>query len=351
MSDLLRRTLGEQIAIETVLAGGLWRDPRRPQPARERAPQPRGQRARRDAGGRPADHRDRQHRTSTRRYAARQDEVVPGQYVMLAVTDTGIGMSPRGRWPGRSSRSSPPRTSARAPGSASARSMASSSSRGGHVKIYSELGEGTTVKIYLPRLRGDGRAAEPAEEADAPRRGRRPRDDPGRRGRRRRARAFSADPARARLPRARGGRRPGRARSSSTRQPEIALLFTDVGLPGGMNGRAARRGARAGAPGPQGAVHDRLRAQRHRPRRPPRPRRRADHQAVHARPALAAKLRDMLDARAAPPLRPAGRGRGAGAHARRRVRSSELGFRVEDGGLGDRGARQAAAARRRGSMR
>ena len=35
MSELLRRTLGEQIAIETVLAGGLWRVARRSQPARE----------------------------------------------------------------------------------------------------------------------------------------------------------------------------------------------------------------------------------------------------------------------------------------------------------------------------
>ena len=59
------RTLGEQITVETVLGGGLWRDPRRSEPARERHPQPRGQRARRHAGRRQADHRDGQHAIST----------------------------------------------------------------------------------------------------------------------------------------------------------------------------------------------------------------------------------------------------------------------------------------------
>ena len=79
-------------------------------------------------------------------------EVPPGQYVMVAVTDTGGGMA---RQVGaRSSRSSPPSRSARAPAWASAWSTASSSSRGGHVKIYSELGEGTTIKLYFPRRSG-----------------------------------------------------------------------------------------------------------------------------------------------------------------------------------------------------
>ena len=50
--------------------------------------------------------------------------------------------------------------SARAPGSASARSTASSARSAGHVRIYSELGEGTTVKIYLPRYTGDEDATE-----------------------------------------------------------------------------------------------------------------------------------------------------------------------------------------------
>ena len=60
MSDLLRRTLGEQIAIETVLAGGLWRVLADPNQLEIAHPQPRRQRARRHAGRRQAHDRDRQ---------------------------------------------------------------------------------------------------------------------------------------------------------------------------------------------------------------------------------------------------------------------------------------------------
>ena len=58
--ELLRRTLGEAMSLETVLAGGLWRTYADRQPARERAAQSRRQRARRHAGGRQAHDRDRE---------------------------------------------------------------------------------------------------------------------------------------------------------------------------------------------------------------------------------------------------------------------------------------------------
>ena len=58
--EFLRRTLGEAVSLETVLAGGLWRARRRPQPARERAAQSRAQCARRHAGRRQGDDRNRQ---------------------------------------------------------------------------------------------------------------------------------------------------------------------------------------------------------------------------------------------------------------------------------------------------
>ena len=93
MSDLLRRTLGEQITVETVLSGGVWRahaDPNQLELAiinlavNARDAMPNGGKLTLETAN---VHLDEQ-------YAARQAEVVPGQYVMLAITDTGTGMTP-----------------------------------------------------------------------------------------------------------------------------------------------------------------------------------------------------------------------------------------------------------------
>jgi signal transduction histidine kinase len=93
MSDLLRRTLGESVAVETVLAGGLWRahaDPNQLEVAilnlavnaRDAMP----------GGGKLTIETANVHLDE--RYATSQIEVLPGQYVMLAVTDNGTGMPP-----------------------------------------------------------------------------------------------------------------------------------------------------------------------------------------------------------------------------------------------------------------
>ena len=95
MSDLLRRTLGEQIAIETVLAGGLWRahvDPNQLEVAilnlavNARDAMPDGGKLTIETANAYLDEG----------YAAAQAEVVPGQYVVICVTDTGIGMTQGG---------------------------------------------------------------------------------------------------------------------------------------------------------------------------------------------------------------------------------------------------------------
>ena len=147
---------------------------------------------------------------------------------------------------------------------------------GGHVKIYSEAGQGTTVKLYLPRLhRTTPTSAEP-DQRRAPRRAAPTRetilvvedDDDVRAYSTRRSCASWAIPC-SRPP-------PGAAALQLLeRHPEIELLFTDVGLPGGMNGRQLADAARKLPARPQGAVHHRLCAQRHRARGPARSRRRS----------------------------------------------------------------------------
>ena len=92
MSEMLRRTLGEAIRIETVLAGGLWRihaDPNELENAllnlavnaRDAMPE----------GGKLTIETANAHLDD--RYVAAHPEVPAGQYVMLAVTDTGVGMT------------------------------------------------------------------------------------------------------------------------------------------------------------------------------------------------------------------------------------------------------------------
>ena len=79
----------------------------------------------------------------------RYPEVTPGNYILLAVTDTGAGMTPEVcRAP--SSRSSRPRRSGRGSGLGLSMVYGFLKQSNGHVSIYSEVGLGTTVRLYLP---------------------------------------------------------------------------------------------------------------------------------------------------------------------------------------------------------
>jgi PAS domain S-box-containing protein len=106
-------------------------------------------------------------------YCAQHDEVLPGEYAMVAVTDTGCGIPKE-----NVDKVFQPFFTTKAPeaGSGLGLSMIYGfvKQSGGHIKIYSELGHGTSVKIYLPRARAEGAevpffetksSAKPAEPA------------------------------------------------------------------------------------------------------------------------------------------------------------------------------------------
>jgi PAS domain S-box-containing protein len=152
MSDLLRHSLGTDVRLETVLAGGLWRtfaDPNQLENvvlnlavnARDAMP----------AGGRLTIETQNAHLDD--RYVTVHPGVAAGQYVLIAVTDTGTGM-PREII----DRAFDPFFTTKPVGKGTGLGLSQVygfvKQSGGHVKIYSEVGQGTTLKIYLPRLAG-----------------------------------------------------------------------------------------------------------------------------------------------------------------------------------------------------
>lgn len=152
MSDLLHRTLGETIRTETVLAGGLWKihsDANQLESAilnlavnaRDAMPE----------GGKLTVETANAHLDDI--YAAQHAGVPQGQYVMIAVTDTGCGMSSD-----VIQKAFDPFFTTKSVGKGTGLGLSQVHGfvhqSGGHVKIYSEIGQGTTVKIYLRRFYG-----------------------------------------------------------------------------------------------------------------------------------------------------------------------------------------------------
>jgi PAS domain S-box-containing protein len=158
MDDLLRRALGEAVEIESVVAGGLWNiavDPHQLENvilnlainARDAMPE----------GGKLT--LELSNATLDDDYVVALPDVPAGQYVMLAVTDTGTGMSPKVL-----EQAFDPFFSTKPEGEGTGLGLSMAygfvKQSGGHIRLYSEVEEGTTVRVYLPR--STGTAVEPA---------------------------------------------------------------------------------------------------------------------------------------------------------------------------------------------
>ncbi|MGE5540254.1 MAG: ATP-binding protein [Gemmatimonas sp.] len=232
MGEVLRRTIPETVHIETVLAGGLWRakvDPHGLENAivnlainaRDAMP----------SGGKLTIETANAHLDES--YVAGYSDVAAGQYVMIAVTDTGTGMPPD-----VVARAFDPFFTTKQIGQGTGLGLSQVhgfiKQSGGHVKIYSEPGHGTIVKLYLPRFNEEpvtvGAASTPAmphaahgesiliveDEADV--------------------RSFTADMARELGYRAVEAESGPSALALLAADPDIELMITDVVMPG-MNGR------------------------------------------------------------------------------------------------------------------
>ena len=168
MSDLLRRTLGQAVEIETVLAGGLWKTHADPSQV-ENAVLNLAVNARDAIGEKGKLTIETANGYLDEAYAATHPDVKAGQYVMIAVTDTGTGMTPdviaRAFEPFFTTK-----PISKGTGLGLSQVFGFVKQSGGHVKIYSEPGEGTTIKIYLPRFTGpdDVAPAKKTARSDVP---------------------------------------------------------------------------------------------------------------------------------------------------------------------------------------
>ncbi|HUD87163.1 MAG TPA: ATP-binding protein [Xanthobacteraceae bacterium] len=152
LSTFLKPSLGEAVQLEVVGAGGVWQveaDAVQLETSllnlavNARDAMPEGGKLTIEASNVLLDED----------YCARNAEVRPGQYVQISVTDNGIGMAGE-----VISRAFEPFFTTKQPGQGTGLGLSQVygfvKQSGGHVKIYSETGHGTTVKIYLPRAHG-----------------------------------------------------------------------------------------------------------------------------------------------------------------------------------------------------
>jgi signal transduction histidine kinase len=232
MMDLLRRTLGETIAIKITVAEDLWTataDPGLVENAllnlaiNARDAMPDGGTLIVEAGN----------VTLDETYAAARDDVAAGDYVLLSVTDTGTGMTPEVL-----SHVFEPFYTTKDVGEGSGLGLSMvygfAKQSGGHIAIYSELGQGTTVNLYLPWTGAAAESNAMAPPAEVPRgRGEAVlvvEDDED-------IRATVAGMLEDFGYRVREAPDGAAGLALLEEAPELDLLITDMVLPGGMNGR------------------------------------------------------------------------------------------------------------------
>jgi PAS domain S-box-containing protein len=149
MDEMLRRALGGEIEVETVIAGGLWNSLLDPDQL-ENAILNLAINARDAMNGDGRLTIEASNAFLDDEYVRQQEDLTAGQYVMIAVTDTGIGIPPdileRVYEPFFTTKAEDKGT-----GLGLAMVYGFLKQSGGHVKIYSEVGSGTTVKLYFKR--------------------------------------------------------------------------------------------------------------------------------------------------------------------------------------------------------
>lgn len=244
MEDLVRRTVGPSIEVETVQAAGLWTticDPNQLENAvlnlciNARDAMPAGGRLTIETANTWIDDR-----------LSRERDVMPGQYVAVCVSDTGCGMSPD-----VVARAFDPFFTTKPVGQGTGLGLSMvygfAKQSGGQARIYSEVDKGTTIRIYLPRHFGaaPGEDVQAAEVREAPNAGGQT--------------ALVVDDeavVRMLVTEALADLQVTGIEASDARSAlkildsdaSIDLLISDVGLPGGLNGRQLADAARTRRP-------------------------------------------------------------------------------------------------------
>ncbi len=240
MEDLIRRTIGPAVHLEVIGAGGLWPtlvDPNQLENAllnlclNARDAMPDGGRLTIETANKWLDDR-----------AARERDLAPGQYISVCVTDNGVGMAPD-----VVAKAFDPFFTTKPLGSGTGLGLSMTygfaRQSGGQVRIHSEPGRGTTMCIYLPRHDVDAPADALAREVALP--------DGTRAGE---VVLVIDDEPTIRMLIAEVLHEAGYAAveafdgPSGLRAlealPRVDMLITDVGLPGGLNGRQVADAAR-----------------------------------------------------------------------------------------------------------